>query len=169
MNDPLIVTAALDPDSTRLFQHLRDLHFPARLNIVPAHLTLFHHLPGSHRESIASTLESSCGEETVASFTAEGLRFLGRGVAYEIDCPPLVAMRHRLAQRWQPWLTAQDRQGFRPHVTVQNKVDPKEARSLFERLRHLFEPVNGTLIGLDLWIYRGGPWEAAGQVRWPDA
>ena len=55
-------------------------------------------------------------------------------------------------------LTAQDRQKFQPHVTVQNKVQPAEARALFERLRADFSPWPAEGTGLDLWEYRGGPW-----------
>jgi hypothetical protein len=36
------------------------------------------------------------------------------------------------SQEWS-WLGAQDRQGFKPRVTVRNKVSPKIARALHER------------------------------------
>ena len=161
--DPLILTAAFDAVSARLFQDLRDRHFPARLNIVPAHLTLFHHLPGTERDAI---LESLQAEATAAlPFTTGALRFLGRGVAVEILCPPLAALRAGLAARWSASLTAQDRQGFRPHVTVQNKVPPAEARATMERLADSGSGLAGTITGLDLWWYRGGPGERAGAVQ----
>lgn len=162
--DPLILTAAFDGTSARMFQDLRDRHFPAKLNRVPAHLTLFHHLPGSEHEAILSALRAEVA--TVLPFTTGGLRFLGRGVAVEILCPPLATLRKALAERWGAALTAQDRQGFRPHVTVQNKVTSAEARATMERLADGVSGLPGTIAGLDLWWYRGGPWERAGEVRW---
>ena len=46
IEDPIILTARFDPDTEERFQAARDRWFPPRLNIVPAHLTLFHKLPG---------------------------------------------------------------------------------------------------------------------------
>lgn len=60
------------------------------------------------------------------------------------------------------WLTPQDRQKFQPHVTIQNKVTPEAARELLERLSDTWEPVTAQGRGLQLWRYRGGPWEGAG-------
>jgi 2'-5' RNA ligase len=166
MGDPLILTAALDADSAAFLQRLRDTYFPPRLNIVPAHLTLFHHLPGDELIAIVTDLRARAAEAGPMPCTMPGLRFLGRGVAVEIACPALVAMHGSLAARWRDRLNAQDRQGFRPHVTIQNKVTAADARELFERLGPGFEGPAGAVTGLDLWHYRGGPWERAAEVRW---
>lgn len=163
MPDPLILTAAFDDESASTFQRLRQQHFPERLNIVPAHLTLFHHLPGDEVDGVGQRLEGLAQAEPPIPFAATGLRFLGRGVALEIEAARLVALRGALAQAWRDWLGAQDAQGFRPHVTVQNKVDPAAARALRDRLTRDFPAVSGTIVGLDLWHYRGGPWERAGH------
>ena len=167
MADPLILTAAFDEASAAAFQRLRDQHFPARLNIVPAHLTLFHHLPGAEIEAVRQALHTLAEAERPIPCATAALRFLGRGVALEIEAARLVALRHQLAEAWRPWLSAQDAQGFRPHVTVQNKVDPAAARALRDRLAENFPAVSGTVVGLDLWHYRGGPWERA--ARYPFA
>ena len=46
-------------------------------------------------------------------------------------------------------LTAQDRQGFRAHVTIQNKVTPEVARSTLAALSAVFTPfVDGQCINL---------------------
>ncbi len=158
---PLILTAAFDPASAALFGRLRDQHFPPRLNIVPAHCTLFHHLPGADRDTVGALLNTMCGGETPMRFASSGLRFMGRGVAIDLSAERLVALRLRLAAAWGAALTPQDRQGFRPHVTIQNKVDPGVARTLHARLAAGFAPVTGTIEGLDLWVYRGGPWDHA--------
>lgn len=161
--DPLILTAALDPEAAALFQRLRDRHFPAKLNIVPAHLTLFHHLPGETRPAIEEALAAWSAEQDAMPFAARGFRFLGRGVAVSIEAERLVAARRHLASLWAADLTAQDRQAFRPHITIQNKAEPGVARQLLARLEAEGLDVAGQIVGLDLWHYRGGPWEIAGR------
>jgi 2'-5' RNA ligase len=84
-------------------------------------------------------------------------------VAYELSSPELLSLRKELAVWWGSWLGAQDRQGFRPHVTVQNKVSPEEARTLNEQLRASFSPFEVGGEGLSLWRYLGGPWEPTGR------
>lgn len=161
--DPLILTARFDPDSAEMFQRLRRQHFPARLNIVPAHLTLFHQLPGAERDEVELDLSRPCAETAPVRFAVSGVRFLGRGVAMDVESLGLIALRRQLAQGWIRWLVPQDRQPFKPHVTVQNKVDPAAARALHQRLEAQWEPMAGRIVGLDLWNYRGGPWEMARQ------
>jgi hypothetical protein len=56
-------------------------------------------------------------------------------------------------------LTPQDAAGWRPHVTIQNKVAPHEARALLRRLSQDFQPRRVAIGGLAIWRYRGGPWE----------
>jgi hypothetical protein len=93
-----------------------------------------------------------------------GVRFLGRGVAYDLASPDLGAVRAALAAAWRSWLTPQDRQAHRPHVTVQNKVPPDVARALHARLSAAFEPGPVTARGLGLWRYLGGPWEPLAEL-----
>jgi hypothetical protein len=163
---PLIVTAAFDPGSARVFGDLRDRHFPPDRNIVPAHLTLFHHLPGERAAEWIADLRDARPAAGATPFSTSSLRFLGRGVAVDINCPVLTAVRRDLAARWADVLSAQDRQSFRPHVTIQNKVAPAEARALHAELLLSLRPISGTIVGLDLWHYRGGPWEHAAQIAW---
>jgi hypothetical protein len=56
-------------------------------------------------------------------------------------------------------LSAQDSGGWRPHVTIQNKVDPKAARALRRSLERDFQPRPLRIAGLGLHRYLGGPWE----------
>ena len=74
---------------------------------------------------------------------------------------PQLVPRHpaELARRWLPWLTGQDRQRWRPHVTVQNKVEPEVARRLHADLSAAFTPYDAVAGGWRLFRYRGGPWE----------
>jgi 2'-5' RNA ligase len=156
---PLILTLKMDDGSQGHFDRLRELHFPQERNYLGAHLTLFHKLPGEHRAVISADLQELCTHQTPFTLNATGLRFLGRGVAYELSSPELAALRRGLAERWGPWLGAQDRQGFRPHITVQNKVSSERAQALHAQLRATFSPFEVEGLGLLLWRYLGGPWE----------
>ncbi len=162
---PLILTLALHPDDQARFDRLRTLHFPAERNVTPAHVTLFHHLPGAEIDAIQDTLGHECAASTAFPVEAAGLRFLGRGVAYELRAAELLALRGRLARRWQAWLTPQDAQGYRPHVTVQNKARPEDARALRDAMQAGFAPFSVRAEGLLLWHYLGGPWALASEHR----
>lgn len=158
---PLILTLTLDEASQAFFDAQRKKYFPAKINYLGAHLTLFHALPGAEEavlnEYLAAVAASQPGPLPLA---VTGLKFMGRGVMYTLANPDLPALHRRLQQQWQPWLSAQDQQGLRPHITVQNKVDPAVARALHEELAASFRPFEATGTGLALWAYRGGPWEA---------
>ena len=160
---PLILTLRLDEALAARFERERRQYFAPKRNHIPAHLTLFHALPGNEEPGIIRHLRALAAETLPPPLRVSGFRFLGRGVAYEIESPQLLALRGDLARHWKPWLTPQDAQGFRPHVTVQNKVEPEAARSLLQHLREGFEPVEGTGTGLLLWRYLGGPWELAAE------
>ena len=51
---PLILTLELDERSFAFFGAQRRRYFPPERNFIPAHLTLFHALPGEHLPSIAA-------------------------------------------------------------------------------------------------------------------
>jgi 2'-5' RNA ligase len=152
----------MDESSQERFDRLRELHFPPERNYLNAHLTLFHRLPGVREAEISAELREACRDQDPLTLAVTGLRFLGRGVAYELSSPELSALRRGLARSWEPWLGPQDRQGFKPHVTVQNKVSPGQARALHEHLLATFSPFAVEGLGLSLWRYMGGPWEPAG-------
>ena len=160
---PLILTLGLHPDDQARFDRLRTLHFPVGRNHVPAHVTLFHHLPGEELPAVQALLAQEAAAVPPFSVEASGLRFLGQGVAYELRAPALAALRGRLARAWIGWLTPQDAQGFRPHVTIQNKAPPAEARALHTAMQAGFAPFTVRVAGLRLWHYLGGPWEPAGD------
>ena len=156
--EPLILTARLNSESQAYFDRLRRRHFPPERNFIPAHLTLFHVLPQSNIEAIASHLRDIARREPPMEGTACRLRSLGGGVAFDVDCPRLVALRASLARIWSGDLTRQDRQTPRLHITVQNKVSPETAQALLEELNRDFQPLPLLFEGLDLWRYLNGPW-----------
>ncbi len=164
MNEPpLILTLRFDQASFDRFDRERSRHFPPDRNFIPAHLTLFHHLPGLLRETITDEIAARCSEQAGFPMLVAKLRSLGRGVAYVIESSELSGLHADLASRWTAHLTRQDAQGFRPHVTIQNKVSPDVARKTFEALSCSFEPFQAVATGLLLWHYKGGPWESADE------
>lgn len=88
-----------------------------------------------------------------------GLMDLGGGVAYRIASDHLDRIRDELADAFHGLLSAQDAGGWRPHVTVQNKVAPKAARLLLAELKREFSPRPLAIRGLGLHRYLGGPWK----------
>ena len=163
MEAPLILTLALDPDSQAFFDGLRTRHFPPERNFLPAHLTLFHALPGAHRAEIEALLRTTTTTQAEPlRLAVTGLLFFGQGVAYAVECPVLNTLHTALQRECSARLalTPQDQKGLNPHVTIQNKVAPATARALFEERQADFTPFAATGTGLQLWAYRGGPWEA---------
>jgi 2'-5' RNA ligase len=155
---PIIVSALLDPDSFAWLDGLRRTHFPAGRNVLDAHLTLFHALPPSLEPELRRRLSSlTRGRPLVAE--ASGLVSLGRGAAVRIVSPQLATLREELAEAFVGMLTPQDGAGWRPHVTIQNKVSAAEARDLLALLSATFRPRRVEIVGLAAWRYRGGPWE----------
>lgn len=157
---PLILTADLDPAAAARFEAWRQAHYPADRNRVPAHLTLFHALPGAWFEPIDEHLTERCWTVDPLPGHAVRLRFMGHGVCVDIDAPALVRLRAEFAVAWRAALSPQDRQRFAPHVTIQNKVTPERARRTLQGLDAVFVPFFCEIVGLSLWRYRGGPWEA---------
>jgi hypothetical protein len=163
--DPLILTARLGGAAADWFEARRRAHYPADRNHVPAHLTLFHKLPGDALPEIEDELAECAWRLDPIVARATHLRFTGQGVQVALDAPGLSRLREELAGRWRQWLTPQDLRPFRPHVTLQNKVPAERARRTFDGLCAVFEPFDLDIDGLDLWIYRGGPWDRAGAFE----
>lgn len=162
---PLILTAKLDAESFDFFDALRRKYFPPERNFLAAHVTLFHHLPDAATARIEADLSDVCAERQAFEMRFPALRFLGKGTAAEIESAELVRLRAMLADAWADWLTAQDKQKFKPHITIQNKVAPDEAKRLFETLRSDWQSRTGSVVGLQLWHYLGGPWELANEFE----
>ena len=140
---------------------MRRLHYPAGRNRVPAHLTLFRQLPPGTGPELDRRL-AACARAPPPQAAVAGILDLGEGTALRVESDALEALRDDLAEALHGLLTPQDQAPWRPHVTIQNKVEPRAARALQRQLRgtlHLPRPL--TLKGLAIWRYLGGPWEPA--------
>ncbi|WBH16301.1 2'-5' RNA ligase family protein [Sphingomonas radiodurans] len=156
---PIIVTALLGKADQAYFDELRRAHFPPERNHLDAHLTMFHHLPPSTADEVKHRLTQETRGVPAPEARLVAPYSLGRGVAYRIDSPGLAAIRAHLAEAFAGLLTPQDQAGWRAHVTVQNKVEPKVAKSLLADLASSFQARPLAIAGLAAWWYRGGPWE----------
>jgi hypothetical protein len=88
---------------------------------------------------------------------------LDSGVAIRITSPELCEIREELAAEFRGLLTAQDQGGWTPHVTIQNKAEPRLARVLLREMRAGFEPQPIDITGLQLVRYVEGEWEPVGH------
>jgi hypothetical protein len=139
-------------------QALRRAHYPPERNRVPAHLSLFRHLPPSVEGELGRRL-AAYAATPAPDATIAGIVDLGGGTALRVESEGLEDIRHDLELALRGLLTPQDMTPWRPHVTVQNKVEPKEAKRLQAQLRASFEPRPLAIRGLAVWRYRDGPWE----------
>ena len=156
---PLILSLKLDDHTFTVVDRLRAQYFPPERNFLPAHVTLFHALPGEHESAVQQTLAARASETSSFRVMLPKVRLLGKGVALDIECQPLLNLRRTLVSEWSEWLGRQDRQPYHPHITVQNKVTPDEAKQLYRTLSSTWQPLIGSATALLLWRYVGGPWE----------
>jgi 2'-5' RNA ligase len=156
---PLILTLAFDGDTFSRLDALRRGYFPPERNAVPAHLTLFHALPGENAAQIRRELAEICRRQKPFAIEATRLRSLGNGVAIAFSSAELVRLRQALAREWRDGLTTQDSAKIAPHVTIQNKVGADVARATLRELEAGFRPFTARAEGLNLWRYLGGPWQ----------
>ncbi len=154
----LIVTAELGAEDLAWLDSLRRRHYPPDRNQVPAHLTLFRAVAPSAEHEVRGRL-AGLAAEPAPSASINGVMDLGGGVAFRVVSDELDALRAKLSQDLHGLLSAQDSGGWRPHVTIQNKVAPKVARELARSLEQDFRPRPLRIAGLGLHRYLGGPWE----------
>ena len=162
MAGALIVTAVLAGPDLAWLDGLRRAYYPPEHNQLPAHLTMFHALPPSAETEARRRLAQAAARRAPRA-TVAGLMDLGGGVAFRIVSEDLDAIRGELSESFQGLLGAQDSGGWRPHVTIQNKVSIRDSRHLLGALEAEFRPRPLGIGGLALLRYLGGPWEKLGE------
>ena len=158
MTGPLIVTALFAPGDDGWLQELRRTHYPAELNRVPAHLTLFRHLTPSLEAELSDRLAAATNAASPAAEIV-GVMDLGEGTALRVESEALADIRDSLADAFHGLLTPQDQTSWRAHVTIQNKVPPRDARRLQQQLQTTFTPRPLAIRALASWRYLDGRWE----------
>ena len=164
MAGALIVTAELAPADLAWLDSLRRQFYPAERNQVAAHLTMFHALPPSLEDEARRRLGLAARAGPPRA-TIAGLMDLGGGVAFRVVSEDLDLIRGELAEGFHGMLGAQDSGGWRPHVTIQNKVPNRDALQLLAALQAGFQPRPLGISGLGLHRYLGGPWDRL--QAWP--
>lgn len=160
---PLILTLWMDEPAQLYFDDLRWAYFPPERNYLAAHLTLFHALPDE--KYIYTDLQAICRQEKTFDLKAGTVVSIGKGTAIKIESPTLLSFHRRCQALWYPALSAQDKQKLWAHITIQNKVSVEDAQKLKAFLIKSFEPFVFKAIGLQLWRYLGGPWEAVKSFK----
>ena len=161
---PLIVTAQLRSADQAWADGLRQTHYPAGRNQVPAHITLFHHLPPSLHAELRTMLKGLVDRPPPPASLGEPFRSGGL-VALAVESGELLDIRAMIAERFERHLIPQDRALKRLHITVQNKVAPSVAKETLALLRTQIRPAPLGIAGLAVWVYEGGPWSALSQHR----
>ena len=154
MEPTCILTAELDPDSFAWLDGLRRAHFPVERNWLPAHLTLFHRLSPAQTDRLDDLVIPT----SAVPVAFDDVVLLGFGVAVRVRSPVLAGIRAAAQTAMGGEFSRQDSQNWRAHVTVQNKVTADAARRLHRDLESGFVPRSGTVTGLLVWAYLGGPW-----------
>ena len=153
----MIITLQLEESARHYFNERRKAYFPAHINYLEAHLTLFHALP-SGEQLIQSTLEQ-LSKRAHISLHIEYLKNIGNGVAYKVTSPELQTLHASMQKAFEPFLVGKDKQTLWPHITVQNKVTAFKAQLLFEVLSKDFKPFTIIGTGISTYLYEGGPWQ----------
>ena len=158
MAGALIVTADIAHRDFSWIEGLRRAHYPPERNRAPAHLTIFHALPPSAEAELRGRIARIVRRPPPVA-TIAGLMDLGGGVAFRIVSLDLDTIRENLGDDLRGILGAQDNGGWRPHITIQNKVAPKTARALKDALERTFYARPLAIGGIAIHRYRDGPWE----------
>jgi hypothetical protein len=156
---PIIVTALFGDGDNGWLQELRRAHYPPERNRVPAHLTLFRHLPPAIENELSRRLAAQAAGPPPRAEIA-GVVDLGGGTALRVESAALEDLRADLAAAFHGLLTPQDQAPWRPHVTIQNKVEAREARRVQQQLRAGFQRRPLAIKGLASWRYaEDGRWD----------
>lgn len=158
----MILTLRLDADAMARLERERRAFFPVHRNVIPAHVTLFQRLPGARLDHVAAGCAAVARAWRPMPVRATGVEAFRQGGAIALEVPGFERLRAALAREWDVDLEDQDRGRRRPHATVMNRARKEAVAVALEMLRARFAPWEGRAEGVDLWHYRGGPWEPAG-------
>lgn len=156
---PYLLTLGLNSPTFERLDALRARYFPPEWNQVPAHLMLFHQLPGEEWEAIDRAIAGVAASSPPVPLGFPVVKRIGRGMMLPAEAPGLAAIHASLARTFDRWLTPQDRQGFRPHVTLMNKSEPAKVAAAFGVLQATWPGWTGLGDRLILYRYLGGPWD----------
>jgi 2'-5' RNA ligase len=156
---PLILTLALPRRIEGQLDALRRAHYPALQNRVPAHLTLFRHLPGPSMPAVLAAIESEAAHTPRFPIDIGEACAWGESIVLPVQSPALQDLQTALSERLFPMLIPADRAAFRPHITLANHLDRQARNQSLERLKLAWpRPLRAEAEGLQLWRYDDGSW-----------
>lgn len=150
-----ILTAKLDEKSQKLLNSLRKEHFPAHLNYLDAHLTLFHQFPVF--DFCDPFFKDHLPKQKI-EVVFDQVYFTGKGFAIEVQSSELSSIRTKLKTEVFQKLSVQDATDRRLHVTVSNKANPELAKKQFSEFQKDWSSFRGEIHGIEVWKYLNGPW-----------
>ena len=160
METTYVLTAEMDALSFAWLDALRREYFPEERNFLSAHLTLFHKLSSAQIACVRSFVTPS----VPITIRFDRVAFLGNCVAIGVRCAALERLRNEARSAIEGELSQQDRQPWKPHVTIQNKVSAETGRQLYRILEANFTERAGAATGLLVWEYLGGPWRLSERI-----
>ena len=148
-----VLTLLTDPAHNHCMNSLRKTYFPPQLNKIPAHITLFHALPGSKLESdVLPGIKQIASRTPPYRVRATNPFRLSHGagikVTDDIDHANdskrgrnMTRIIHaELRKKWGEWLSEQDSTPPRFHYTVMNKVNNERViEQALEQLNKSFQ------------------------------
>ncbi|WEK46788.1 MAG: 2'-5' RNA ligase family protein [Candidatus Andeanibacterium colombiense] len=155
---PLLITAELPPDVLAWADGLRRLHYPPERNRLRAHVTLFHALPPSAEGEARRLLADFSAAHPPPEARVTGLMDLGTGTAMDLRSDGMVALHAAMSERLHGVLTRQDDRRLRLHITVQNKVERRAAKTLQAQLAETLEHRRFRFRGFGLYAWESGLW-----------
>jgi hypothetical protein len=157
---PLLVTAELPPDVFAWADAQRRAHYPPERNRLGAHVTLFHGLPPSAEGEVRRLL-GDVARRSPPEARVTGLMDLGRGTAFAVESPDMVALHAELAETLHGLIQQKDTRPLRLHITIQNKVSREAARALQAELAADLPVRSFRFRGLGLSHWRDELWRMA--------
>ncbi|WP_448579980.1 2'-5' RNA ligase family protein [Thermaurantiacus sp.] len=156
---PLILTLALPRRIAAQLDALRRAHDPAPRHPVPAHLTLFRHLPGPSMPVVLAAIDSAAAHTQPFPIAIGEASAWGDSIVLPVRSPALQDLHNALSERLFPMLIPADSAAFRPHITLANHLDRQARNRSLDRLKLGWpRPLQAEAQGLQLWRYDDGPW-----------
>jgi hypothetical protein len=162
---PIILTAKMGDQDFAYTNRLRRQFYPAERNQVPAHITLFRHLPGHAEAEITGLMRDITAQLRAPKAMLADILKLSGGVALLVESEELRAIRAAIAEHFHGLLTQQDQGHPRMHITIQNKVKTDLAKQCYAAVLEGFQPRPLAIIGLQSHRYDGGAWEDLSAMR----
>lgn len=159
---PILLLAELPPPLQARLDAVRRTHYPQAKT--PAHLTLFHAIPGMIAAELADILRE-CTRAKPPRATIARVIDWQEATALAVHSEDLVLLRETIASRLTGLLTAADALPPALHITIQNKALRPAAIALQRTLAQTWHPTETTIPALTAHRVIAGQWHPIG--RWP--